>query len=398
MSGNTDPAAGFEALNTQIQDFMAAQELLGTQLGEANEKVGADAAEAVKVANETAEKLQGISNTILEIQQGQAENVLNGNAPVETLSQMILAADGFEKYAKGSGGKSFTFQANTIIGQEGSPAENSDTIVPSQRLAGIVPGAFRALRVQDVLPQGVTNSNMVEYTRELLFTNNAAETAEGAQKPESVLTFELIQDPVRTIATFIKASKQVLDDAPQLQSYIDTRLRHAVEQRIDAQLLNGDGTGQNISGIMNTGNHTAFTPVTGENQLDSINRAIYKVYEADYAPTAIIMNPADWGAIERIKRGTADAAYVIGDPSAMLGPMLWGLPVVVTNAMPAGKFVVAAFDIAYQVWNREGTKVEIFEQDEKNVQENLLTIRAEGRKMLSTYRPASSFGGNLVQS
>ncbi len=397
MSGQ-NPNAAIEGLNAQIQDFLAAQATLETELKTATENSGASAKEALKVANETAEKIGGISNQILEIQQQAHSDVISGKEKPQTLGQMVIAADGFDSYASGNGGKSFTFQANTIIGQDGSPLENSDTLVAPDRLPGIIPGAFRSLKVQDVLPQAQTGSNMVEYTRELLFTNNAAETNEGEQKPESVLTFELVQAPIKTIAHFIKVSNQVLDDAPALQSYIDTRLRFGVEKRIDEQLLKGNGTGGNISGILNTGNHTVFTPTTGENALDSINRAIYKVYEADYAPTAIIMNPADWGAIERIKRGSSDAAYVIGDPSAMIGPRLWGLPVVVTNAMTAGSFVVAAFDIAYQVWNREGTKVEMFAQDEDNVQKNLITVRAEGRKALAVYRPASAYSGLLVEA
>jgi HK97 family phage major capsid protein len=234
---------------------------------------------------------------------------------------------------------------------------------------------------------------LVEYTRELAFTNAAAETAEGETKPEATLTFELASAPVKTIAHWLKLSKQVMDDAPALASYVDTRLRYGVDLRIDQQLLNGNGSGQNIGGLAKAGNHTAFTPASGDNAIDSINRAIYLVAAADYNATAIILNPADWGAIERTK--TQDDAYVFGAPQR-LAPTLWGLPVVATNTMTAGKFMVGAFDMAAQVWNRQGTVVEMSEADDTNFQKNLVTVRAEARLALAIYRPVSIQYGSLT--
>lgn len=385
-----------EAMSASIEKFQGVQASMNDELKKTIGGTADETKAAVAQCNALAEQIKGISAQILEIEQKTAENVRAGKAPVETLGQMTIKSDAYKQYAQGGGLGHMRFQANTITGQSGSPAENSDILVAPQRLAGIIPGSSRLLRVKDIMPQGVTSSNMVEYTRELAWTNNAAETSEGVTKPESSLTFELVNAPVRTIAHWIKVSKQVLDDAPQLQSYIDTRMRYGVDYREDAQLLNGNGTNPNISGLTDSGNFTAFTPTTGENALDSINRAIYAVYAADYAPTAILMNPQDWGAIERIKRGSSDASYVVGSPTGILGPMLWGLPVVVTNAMTQGYFMVGSFDIAAQVWNRTGTVVELFAQDDTNVQKNLLTLRAEKRTALAIYRPTSLRYGALT--
>jgi len=357
------------------------------------EASASESKEALNQAKAAVEKVSGIADRLLETEQKLVGQVMSGKAAPQSLGALVIASDAYKQFCTGATNR-MRVEANTIIGQEGSPPENSNTIVGPQRLAGIVPGAFRSLRVRDVLPSGVTASNMVEFTKELLFTNAAAETAEGVTKPEAVLTFELGQAPVRTIAHWIKASKQVLEDAPMLQSYIDTRMRYGVELRVDNQLLNGNGSGQNISGATNSANRTAFTPATGDTALDSINRAKYLVEAADYSATAIVMNPADWGKIERIKG--QDEHYVIGNPQSALGPVLWGLPVVVTNNMTAGQFLIGAFDIAYQVFNRSGTVVEMFEQDEANVQKNLLTIRAETRLTLASYRPPSVRYGALT--
>lgn len=381
--------ASIEKMESENKTVLAA-------LQESTKNNGEMSKDAVAKADNAAAEIAKVSASILEMEQKLADKVKAGTASPETLGRMVAKSDAYKQFVNGNVQK-MRVNANTITGQSGSPAVNSDTLVQADRLAGIVPGAFRSLRVKDVLPVGTTTSNAVEYTRELAFTNNAAETAEAAQKPESSLTFELVTANVATIAHFIKVSKQVLDDASALESYIDNRLRYGVELRYDNQLLNGNGTGQNISGITDTGNNTAFTPVTGENALDSINRMIEKVRLAEYMATAIMLNPADWHAIERLKVGTSDDRYIIGNPSSDMGNRLWGLPVVVTNSLAAGKAVVGDFQNAYQVFDRQGVVVEMFEQDSDNVQKNLLTVRAEARGTLATFVPAAVQYGDLTQ-
>lgn len=393
-----------EEVEKLVGDVNASIEEFKQKSNEITEGIKADIEENGKLTAEMSEKLDAsakeaekLADRMVEIEQQMAEGVQKGTTPVETLGQSILKTESFKDFQSGKTNK-FTadVQANTITGQEGSPAENTDTLVPADRLTGIVPLAYRALRISDVLPQGTTNSNSVEYTKELSNTNNAAETAEGATKPESEITYELADAKVRTIAHWIKASKQVLEDSAALESHINTRMRHGILQRLDSQLLNGDGTGQNISGMAASGNNTAFTPVTGEQQLDSVNRMIQAVIEADYAANAVLLNPADWHAMERLK-DTQDR-YLIGDPNRGAMPILWGLPVVVSNAVTAGKAMVADFNLAYQQFNRSSAVVEMFEQDDTNVQQNLLTIRAELRATLATYVPAASQYGDLGRS
>jgi HK97 family phage major capsid protein len=365
-------------------------------LQESTKNNGEMSKDALAKAEASASEIQKISASILEMEQKLADNVKAGTASPKTLGQIVSKSESYKQFASGET-RHMRVNANTITGQSGSPAVNSDTLVQADRLSGIVPGAFRSLRIKDILPVGTTTSNAVEYTRELAFTNAAAETAEGAQKPEATLTFELVTANVATIAHFIKVSKQVLEDSSALESYIDNRLRYGVELRYDNQLLNGNGTGQNISGITDSGNYTAFTPVTGENALDSINRAIQAVEVADYMATGIILNPADWHAIERLKVGTSDDRYIIGDPAAAMGARLWGLPVVISNNLASGKVVVGDFQNAYQVFDRSGVVVEMFEQDSDNVQKNLLTVRAEARGTLATFVPAAVQYGDLTQ-
>ena len=393
----SDPIEIVNKINASIEAMKEDNKAINATMKDSLNATSEAAKTATATAEALAEKVSATAQSIVELEQKLADNVIAGKAAPRSLGEIVTASENFKSFASGATNRfKIDIQANTVTGQSGSPAENSDTLVQRDRLSGIVPGAFRNLRVEDVLPSYNTTSNAIEYTRELLFTNNAAETSEGAQKPESVLTFEKIVTNVRTIATFIKASKQILEDAPMLRSYIDVRLRYAVDYKKEAQIVNGNGTNPNISGMLDSGNHTVFTPTSGDNGLDSLNKAQALVAAAEYEATAYMMNPADWHALERLKVGAGDARYIIGNPLGVIGRVLWGLPVVLSNAIPAGKFLVGNFEIAYAVANRQGTTVEIFEQDEDNVQLNLLTIRAESRAALLSQRPASVRAGNLI--
>lgn len=393
-------AEAFEAFKkTNAEALIAINKMLKEQEDGTKESLK----KAIETANALAIKVQAQADQLLAMEQKLVQSVITGKAAPKSLGQLVVESDAFKSFCSGQSNKfklsiphDMDVLNNTITGQSGSPATNSDVLVPVDRRPGIIPGAFRRLRVKDLLPQGNTSSNACEFTRELVFTNSAAETAEGAQKPESSVTFELYSMPVVTIAHWIKLSKQVLEDAPALASYINTRMAYGVDLREETQLVAGNGSGQNLKGMTVSPNYTAYTPVTGDNALDTANRAKYVLDNADYPANGIIMNPTDWGNIERTKVGSSDDRYVIGDPRSPIGPVLWGLPVAVTPSMTEGKLLIANFDIAFLYMKRKETVVEIFEQDDTNVQKNLVTVRAEKRAALGGLRPASVRYGNLT--
>lgn len=348
----------------------------------------------VKQSESLAERFREFEQTALTGMKGAGE-------PVQTWGQKLISSDSFDAFLKGSSQRARIEVKNTILGEAGSPQDPTNVLVPEDRLPGIVPGAFRQLTVLDFIPTGATNSNQIQYTREASWTNDSAETAESGTKPESDLTFELVDEPVRTIAHIIKLSKQVLDDAPALQSYVDRRLRHGIRQRLESQILSGNGTSPNIAGLDQTGRHTDFTPESAENEFDAINRAKYAVIGADYMPNVVFLNPEDWGKMERLKRASGDQAYVAGDGAALsyiqngLTPVVWGMPVVASNAVTAGEFFVMDSN-AVQLFMRQAATVEMFEQDEDNVQKNLITVRAELRAALACFTPTAVRYGDLT--
>lgn len=252
----------------------------------------------------------------------------------------------------------------------------------------------RRLTIRALLAAGNTSSNAIEYDKEKGFTNNAAPVAEGTLKPQSEIQYVEDTAPVRTIAHWMRASVQILADAPGLRSMIDNRLRYGLAYAEEAQLLNGSGTGQNLEGLVTVASAFAAPGglVAGQ-MIDTVRLGMLQVALAEYPPNGIVLNPIDWAFIEMMKDG--QGRYLIGNPQGTLSPTLWNLPVVPTQAMGEDKFLVGAFDLAAQIFDRQDATVEVSTEDQDNFVKNKVTIRAEERLALAIYREEALVYGDL---
>lgn len=269
-------------------------------------------------------------------------------------------------------------------------------LVNADRRPGILGIPERQLTIRDLITPGRTQSNAIEYIKETGFTNSAAiVVAEGDLKPESSIKFDLVTTTVATIAHWVKASKQILDDAAQLRSYIDGRLRYGLKYVEEQQILNGNGTSGNINGIYNQATaYSAPITITGATRVDQLRLALLQAALAEFPPTGIVLHPTAWASIELTK--TTEGSYLFSNPTATTGPRLWGLPVVPTQALSASTFLVGAFSLGAQVFDREDANVEASTEDSDNFRRNLVTIRCEERLALAVYRPEAFVKGTLV--
>jgi len=171
------------------------------------------------------------------------------------------------------------------------------------------------LTIRDLIAPGQTSSNSVEYVKETGFTNSAAPVAEGGAKPYSDIEFELENAQVRTLAHLFKASRQILDDAPALQSYINARANYMLKLAEERQMLYGNGTGSNIAGIVPQAQAYALpsgVTLTGEQRIDRVRMAMLQAVLAEFPATGIVLNPIDWALMETLK--DAQGNYLIGLP------------------------------------------------------------------------------------
>lgn len=363
------------------------------------EKANGEIEAAGKVSSETkaaletlAEKANGYGDRIDKIEGRLNSKFDDGRAEAKSLGAQFIETDEYKAISEGKS-QTARMQVKAIVNATGE----GQPLVPEQRVPGIIHEPERMLTIRDMLASGRTSSNLVKFARESVYTNNAGpqyqaspEARENISKPESNITFTDGSAEVITLAHFILVSRQVLSDAPMLQSYIDGRLRYGLKLEEEDEILNGDGSGGQLDGLRNQ--QTAYSRAqSGDTKIDTLRRAITQAQLANYMVDGIIVNPADWEEIELTK--TSENAYVFASPARMAAAAMWGKPVLVTNTMPAGQFQVGSYQLAAQIWDREDATVELSREDGDNFRKNMVTVLAEERLALTVYRAQSIIGG-----
>lgn len=362
--------------------------------------LGAAGDETKANADKALAEMNAISQRLTEVEQKMTRRGSGDQPPqLKTLGQIVVDDDKVKALMEQKNGQArITIEVKDMFsgsGVWGTGASPSNSLVMADR-QGIVIPPTRQLVVRDLLTPGSTGSNAIEYPVEtdLYTATGAAVVSEGARKPQTNLTFDLKSVPVRTIAHYTKASRQILDDAPQLRSYIDGRLRYGLMYVEENELLYGDGTGQHILGIVPqaTAYSAAFTPANLQN-IDTLRLASLQATLALYPATGYVLHPTDWAKIELTKDGMQ--RYIVGDPQNQIAPRLWNLPVVATQAMQVTKFLTGAFQLGAQIFDRMSIEVLISTENEDDFVRNMITIRAEERLALAVYRPQAFIYGTL---
>ena len=292
-------------------------------------------------------------------------------------------------------------QAKTLLMGSGPPG--SVVLIPD-RQPGILPFLQAPLKIVNLITIGSTNTNVVEWVRMSAVANNAAEVAEATAttgtsgtKPESGLTLVVENTTVRTIAHWIPATKQALQDVAQLRTLIDGVLVDGVARRLNGEVLAGDGIAPNLKGILNTaGIGTIARGGAGgigatEPNVEAIYRAITAVRLAFFEPNAILMHPTNWQNIRLSRENTGGAntgGYLFGPPALAGFDTLWGLPVVLDVTMTVGTALVADFTQAI-LYVRDGVSVIATDSHSDFFVRNLIAVLAEGRYALAMPRPTA---------
>jgi hypothetical protein len=244
-----------------------------------------------------------------------------------------------------------------------------------------------APHVVNYLPQTTTQQSTVLYMEETTFTNNAAEAAEGAAYGEAALAYTEKNSEVRKVAVFLPVTDEQFADEPRARAMVENRLPFMLQQRLDLQVLTGDGSAPNLRGTEN---------VSGINSqalgVDTIPDAIYKamtsIRDTGYAePSVVFIRPAKWQTVRLQK--TADGLYIWGHPSEAGPERIWGVPVVQTNAVTATKAVLGDYSNHSELVVRRGVDVQISNSHGTYFTSGILALRADVRVALIHYRPSA---------
>lgn len=376
---------GINAVKTELKSELrqaeqAAAELL-TKATEALNKNGDLSTELKAALEKQAGTIEALNARMREIEQKGVS--VAPAVETRTIGEQFAATEQFKAMRGDSQTERCRVEVkNTIL--------SNGNAVLAQQMPGVTGGAFKPLTVYASLQHAPASGNTVEGIREATWTNSAAEVSEGALKPESDLTFQTYDYPVRTIAHWLKVSKNLLTDSGAVAAYIDNRLTYGVMERVDRQIMVGNGTSPNLSGILDSGNYTVYTPTSGDNLIDAINRAKWQLWAAGWLPDNVYVNPADWGEME-LQKGS-DGHYLNGLPGVMLTAQPFGVRVIPSPFVTAGQFAIGAFNRAVTIWHRQSVVVEAGYADDDFIK-NLVTLRAEMRLALEISTPSAILGG-----
>lgn len=376
--------------NAKAEEALKEAKKSGTLSAETKEAVDKMATEfnALCAAEKTLKAAVG------ELEQHVASmNLNNAVKAVETLGQVVIGSEALKAFSTSvEGGKRVNIPVNAAL----LSTDVASGVVEPQRLPGIDTSPKQRLFIRDLIAPGSTGSPAIFWVQQTGFTNAAKVVAEGTTKPYSDIQFATKITPVQTIAHMFKASKQILDDFAQLQTTIDAEMRFGLKYVEEQEILFGDGTGVHLHGIVPQASaFAAAFEVENQSGIDDLRLAMLQAQLARFPASGHVLHFIDWAKIELTKDSLG--RYILANPSGLLGPTLWGLPVVATEAAAfKGKFLTGAFNAAAQLFDREDANVVISTENADDFEKNMISIRCEERLALAVKRPEAFIYGTFT--
>jgi HK97 family phage major capsid protein len=294
-------------------------------------------------------------------------------------------------------------QRKTTIVSTDTGWQPTSGVLSIDRIPGIVPEPRQQLWVEDLLPKFPTTQQVVDFVKVQNPLTIASPVPEASTKPEEATTFVSSSERVRTIACTIPASRQVLDDLQELNNFLQTGLAYYTNLATEIQLLSGDGTAENIHGLIpqatafNTG---LLSASAGWQRIDVLARAASQLAAAkEQIPDFVILHPNDLWALRLTKDGFQ--RYIMGDPSQSCDqtPSIWGMRLVATTSIASGTFLMGSSSpIVSEIRDRMSLVVEISNSHQDFFVKNLLMMRCERRLALLVKRGTAFISGAFSQS
>ncbi|WP_265524317.1 phage major capsid protein [Providencia rustigianii] len=390
-----------KSLSAQIEransDFNAKAE---SALSEA-QKAGGLSAETKVAVDKMATELNALRDSektlkasLGELEQHVAQMPLNNAIQAaKTIGQQVISAEALKDINSSlQSSKRISIPVQAALTSAGV----AEGIVEPQRLPGVDVAPKSRLFIRDLIAPGKTTSPAIFWVQQTGFTNAAKVVPENTAKPYSDIQFATKITPVTTIAHMFKASKQILDDFSQLQSLVDAEMRYGLKFVEEQEILFGDGSGAHLHGIIpQASKYKAEFDVDKQNGIDDLRLAMLQAQLARFPATGHVLHFIDWAKIELLKDSLG--RYILANPSALTGPTLWGLPIVVTEtAAFKGKFLTGAFNAGAQLFDREETNVVISTENTDDFEKNMISIRCEERLALALKRPEAFVYGDFT--
>jgi HK97 family phage major capsid protein len=282
----------------------------------------------------------------------------------------------------------------------GSVSTSGGALVPTDVRSNLVDMLFPQINVLDLIPRATTESDAIEYMRQTTQTLNVAFVPEATgsaltgtdgRKPESTLGYVNVTAYVRTAATWLPVTNRLLADAPAIRGIINSQLLMGLTQAVEAQVISGDGNGENLLGILNTPGRQTFARGTF-NEVDAIFHARTLVRTGSkLAPTGVVMHPVDYEQVRLLRENAASATlgqYLMAPPTTAGVPTVFGMAVVESENIAPNTVIVGNFSQGCQIFDREQSAIRVGLINDQLIR-NQQTILAEERLAFVVWRPSA---------
>lgn len=264
----------------------------------------------------------------------------------------------------------------------------------------------RPLTVAGLFAQGTigASNNAIQYPVFGALEGSPSTVGEAGQKPQIHFADPTwVTDALKEVAGYFVVSDNMLDDLDWLQSEITSFASHRLQEVEEDQLISGDGTGDNLQGILKRNIQTLGQDSKSDaDRLFETRRLISNA--TGFNPDGIIINPADYEAI-RLSRDSNGQYYgggyftgAYGNGGVLQDPPLWGLRTVVTNAIPVGTALVGAFEAGGKVLRKGGLRIVSTNSNGTDFVSDRVTIRLKERLALQVEYPKAFVAVALGQA
>jgi hypothetical protein len=247
---------------------------------------------------------------------------------------------------------------------------------------GFIPIAGRRPGLLDLVLATPTDSSPFTYMSETTNTSAAAETAEAGTYGESTIVFTPASSNVAKVTVWLPVTDEALEDTDSLAATIDDRLALQIRQRLEAQMLNGNGTAPNLRGILNVAG-IGTQPKGADTAAVAIRKAKTKVQTPGYGqPDLLVINPTDAEEIDLAAAVDLTAPWVVRDE-------MWDVPRYATDALTAGTAVIGDWRNYAGLKVKKGLTLQVSDSHSTFFVEGKQAVRAEIRVAFPVYRPAA---------
>ena len=395
---------------SEVKDIKESIELqLKTGFGELQKKYDS-AMEEVEKGN----KITGNLKKQIEDQKGELQKVIDQVVDLEqkgvklrglpgegkSFIDMIKGDDSYKALSSNSANRAEIEVTKSDLAAMKEVKVTSAGVVAPVYDTTIQPGIRQELRIRDLLTAIPVTGQNYTYFREKLHTRGAGMVAEGGTKPTSDVTFESATDRVKKIAVWMPVTEEALADVPQMQGYIQELLRYDLKLEEENQILKGDGTGENLNGLMTQATiYDAALTKAGDTSIDIVRRGIYQVRkQSKLSADGVVMSELDWMNIELQKDG--ENRYLFANLQGLVTPILWGRPVITSDSMDegdedtGGEFLIANFARAAILFDRMSYLFKMGLINDMFIK-NMIALLAEERLGLGVRRREALVKGNF---